>query len=98
MKIFIANWKMQLSPEESVRTARRFARVFRDYKGRALLCPDFLSLAAVSKILANSNLSLGSQDLSAFDRGAYTGSERNTIITFNIKNFAISHNIKMNVI
>lgn len=73
MKIFIANWKMQLSPEESVRTARRFARVFRDYKGRALLCPDFLSLAAVSKILAKSNLSLGSQDLSAFDRGAYTG-------------------------
>lgn len=29
---------------------------------------------------------------------ANTGSERNTIITFNIKNFAISHNIKMNVI
>lgn len=29
---------------------------------------------------------------------ANTGSERNTTITFNIKNFAISHNIKMNVI
>lgn len=28
---------------------------------------------------------------------ANTGSERNTTITFNIKNFAISHNIKMNV-
>lgn len=27
-----------------------------------------------------------------------TGPERNTIITFNIKNFAISHNIQMNVI
>ena len=27
-----------------------------------------------------------------------TGQERNTTITFNIKNFAISHNIKMNVI
>mgnify|MGYP003425924710 FL=1 len=27
-----------------------------------------------------------------------TGQERNTTITFNIKNFAISHNIQMNVI
>ncbi len=73
MKIFIANWKMQLSPEMSVRTARQFVRVFKNYQGQAVLCPDFLSLAAVSKILAKSPLALGSQDLSAFERGAYTG-------------------------
>jgi len=73
MKIFIANWKMQLGPEESVRTARSFARVFKNYQGQAVLCPDFLSLTAVSKILAKSPLVLGSQDLSAFERGAYTG-------------------------
>ena len=73
MKIFIANWKMQLDPAASLRTARGFARVFKNYTGKAVVCPDFLSLSSVAKVLAKSPLSLGSQDLSAFERGAYTG-------------------------
>lgn len=73
MKIFIANWKMQLDPVASVKTARSLVRLFRNFKGRAVICPDFLSLAAVAKILNSSPLLLGAQDVSAYERGAYTG-------------------------
>ena len=72
-KIFIANWKMQLSPETSLKTAKNFVRVFKDFKGTAVVCPDFLSLAGVAKIFKNSPLLLGAQDVAAFERGAYTG-------------------------
>lgn len=73
MKIFIANWKMQLDPAKSSRVARELVKNLRSYKGKVVICPDFLSLASVSKILAKSPLLLGSQDVSAYEHGAYTG-------------------------
>jgi len=72
-KIFIANWKMQLNPDEAVRNAKAFARQFKNFRGTAVVCPDFLSLASISKIFKNSPILLGAQDVAAFERGAYTG-------------------------
>jgi len=72
-KIFIANWKMQLSPAEALKTAKDFVHTFKDFKGLAVVCPDFLSLISVAKVLKNSPLLLGAQDVAAFERGAYTG-------------------------
>ncbi|MDD2680999.1 MAG: triose-phosphate isomerase [Patescibacteria group bacterium] len=72
-KIFIANWKMQLSPSEAIKTAKSFVKQFKTFKGTAVVCPDFLSLTSVSKIFKDTPLLLGAQDLAAFERGAYTG-------------------------
>lgn len=73
MKIFIANWKMELAPTEAEKRARAFVRVFKEYKGEAVVCPDYLSLASVAKIFKSSPLRLGAQDAAAHERGAYTG-------------------------
>lgn len=64
---------MQLTPVEAIKTAKSFVKYFRDFKGTAIVFPDFLSLASVSKIFKNSPLLLGAQDVAAFQRGAYTG-------------------------
>ncbi len=72
-KIFIANWKMQLSPIASVDLARSVARALKRYQGEAALCPDYLSMSAVAKTLQGSPVLLGAQDVAAYDRGAYTG-------------------------
>lgn len=73
MKLFIANWKMQLSPTAALQAARSFNRIFKSYPGKAVICPDFLSLNSVAKALQSSPLLLGAQDTGAFARGAYTG-------------------------
>jgi triosephosphate isomerase len=91
-KIFIANWKMQLSPAEALRTAKDFVRVFKNFKGTAVVCPDFLSLAGVAKIFKNTPLLLGAQDAAAFERGAYTGEvSALDLATYNTKYVLIGH-------
>jgi triosephosphate isomerase len=73
IRIFIANWKMQLSPSESIKTARSFTRAFKNDNSQIIVCPDFLSLPAIAKEFKNTNLLLGAQDAAAYERGAYTG-------------------------
>ncbi len=72
-KIFIANWKMQLSPLAAEKAAQAFARAFKGFSGTAVICPDFLSLRAVAGMIKKSSLFLGAQDVAAYPRGAYTG-------------------------
>ncbi|MBN2884547.1 triose-phosphate isomerase [Patescibacteria group bacterium] len=91
-KIFIANWKMQLSPAEALKTAKDFVRVFKNFKGTAVVCPDFLSLSGVAKIFKKSPLLLGAQDVAAFERGAYTGEiSALDLAAYNTKYVLIGH-------
>lgn len=72
-KIFFANWKMQLDYRGSLKLAAAFKNRFKTYRGEAVICPDFLSLAAIGRVVAKSVLKLGAQDLAAEIIGAYTG-------------------------
>ena len=72
-KIIVANWKMQLLPSEAKKLALSFLKSLVDVKNKIVVCPDFLSLAELTLLFKNSFISLGSQNLAAYDRGAYTG-------------------------
>ncbi|MCX6797993.1 MAG: triose-phosphate isomerase [Candidatus Falkowbacteria bacterium] len=72
-KIFVSNWKMQLNYSASLKLANDFKKKFKNFSGLAVLCPDFLSLAAVAQIIKTTPLKLGAQDCSLRDQGAYTG-------------------------
>lgn len=72
-KLFFANWKMKLSYKESLKQARLLKSALKDVKDGVVVCPDFLSIAALGKTFQGSNIELGSQDLAAYPNGAYTG-------------------------
>jgi len=72
-KLFIANWKMQLLPTQAQKLAQDFSKISSGAKDQIIICPDFVSLALISKNFKNKNIILGAQDLAAFDQGAYTG-------------------------
>ncbi len=73
-KIIIANWKMQLSLAETVRSAKKMKTKFSGFKkGKVVICPNFLSLAEVGKILKGGPIELGAQDVFWESKGAYTG-------------------------
>jgi triosephosphate isomerase len=71
----IANWKMNLSLNESVQLAKKInIKLMKEiWQRQVIICPDFLSLFPVSSALEKSKLKLGAQDVFWQEQGSYTG-------------------------
>lgn len=76
VKYLIANWKMQLSQDESVKQALSLSKLLAKNHVqediRVVVCPDFVSLSAVGEALAKSPIALGAQDGFYEEKGAFT--------------------------
>lgn len=73
-KIIIGNWKMKLMLAESLQIAEKFKEEFKDFKKKeVVICPSFVVLNEIGKILKKTNLKLGAQNVFYEESGAYTG-------------------------
>lgn len=73
-KIIVANWKMKLGLAETLKLTKRVKAKFKGLNsGIIAVCPNFISLPEVKKILSGSKIKLGAQDVFWEDKGAYTG-------------------------
>ena len=75
-KVIIGNWKMKKGLAESVALTKDIAEKFKDFgkEGREIvICPNLVALTEVAKILKNSKIKLGAQNVFWEDQGAYTG-------------------------
>ncbi|MBN2854544.1 triose-phosphate isomerase [Patescibacteria group bacterium] len=72
-KIIIANWKMKLSVEESLRLASKLNSGLIKSSKQVIVCPDFISLALISAAAFSDYFSLGAQDCAIKKNGALTG-------------------------
>jgi triosephosphate isomerase len=75
MKTIIANWKMNVGVRESVALARGALLTLRGRKHvpELVICPPFVALSEVRKVVARSAVTLGAQNVSWADSGAFTG-------------------------
>ncbi|HLD28124.1 MAG TPA: triose-phosphate isomerase [Patescibacteria group bacterium] len=72
--IIIANWKINLSLKKQLALAVELKKQLAGVKGKdVVVCPSFVSLAAISGELKKSNIFLGAQDVFWEKTGAYTG-------------------------
>ena len=72
--IIAGNWKLFKTISESVELVTLLKREFVDIEAIDLVvCPVFTSLAEVSDLLVETNISVGAQDLYWEDSGAFTG-------------------------
>ncbi len=75
--LIVANWKMQLSFNESIRhvenNRNRLAELGNHPDRQIVLCPSFPALYPIQEIISKTPIHLGAQDCSAFRGGAYTG-------------------------
>lgn len=76
MKYVIANWKMYEGTRGGVALMKA---VVRAYRGKVdlpeiVICPGFLAIGDIKKILSRSRMKLGAQDAFWEDEGAHTGS------------------------
>lgn len=73
-KIIIANWKMKLSLDDSVKLAKKIKTKFKSVSGGDIvICPNFLSLLQLGEIFKGTKIGIGSQDVFWEEKGAYTG-------------------------
>ncbi len=73
-KLIVANWKMYLTLSQSVTLAKRLTAVSRQPSaGCIVLCPSFVALEEVAKVVKHTSIKLGAQDVEPEKRGAYTG-------------------------
>ncbi len=73
-KIIIANWKMKLGIAETIKLAKKVKIKFQGLKnGVVVICPNFVALLEVNKVLKSSRIKLGAQDAFWEARGSYTG-------------------------
>ena len=74
-KLIVANWKMYLTLSQSIALSNGITRsTLRDLRSTVVLCPSFIALEEVEKIIKDTPIKLGAQDIFCCDeRGAYTG-------------------------
>jgi len=68
------NWKMNTTLDEAVELAGNILKGIENFKGvERVICPPFISLAAIREQLEGSSVKLGAQNLFYEEKGAYTG-------------------------
>lgn len=71
--IIAGNWKMYKTVEESVAFVQELLPQVQSFQGvDMVVCPNFMAIPEVSKVLANSPLKVGAQTLHWEKDGAYT--------------------------
>jgi triosephosphate isomerase len=72
--LIAGNWKMNTTVEEAVTLVGSMVKTLDGIDNvEKLVCPPFISLIAVSKLLANSSVRLGAQNMHYEEKGAFTG-------------------------
>ncbi len=72
--IIAGNWKMHTTIKEALALARGVRTGVQDIDGvETVVCPPFISIAAVSEVLAASRVDVGAQDVHWEQKGAFTG-------------------------
>jgi len=72
IKFCIANWKMYLNQSESIDFINTFNENKFDDLVKAVICPSYTSISELNKIKSK-EIYLGTQNVSLFDKGPYTG-------------------------
>jgi len=76
------NWKMNKTPQETEAFIERFLeRAALGDDLDVLLCPPFTSLDRAGRLLAESDVALGAQDLHPAEAGAFTGAVAGPMLT-----------------
>jgi triosephosphate isomerase len=73
-KVIAGNWKMYKTNREAIQLAKAIKnKVMRIKKTRVIICPPACALSEVAKVVAQSKIGLGAQNIHWEKEGAFTG-------------------------
>ena len=71
--VIAGNWKMNKTPAEAVELVKGLIPLVKDAKCDVVVCPTYVCLETVKKLIAGTNIKIGAQNMHWEDKGAYTG-------------------------
>ena len=71
--IIAGNWKMNMTPAEAERLVAELIPLVKDATCEVVVCPPYVDLALVGKLLSGTNIKLGAQSIHWAPKGAFTG-------------------------
>jgi triosephosphate isomerase len=72
--LIAGNWKMNTTLDEAITLVKKMLPGLEEVKDvEKVLCPPFISLAAVKELLEGSSIEVGAQNMYFEEKGAYTG-------------------------
>jgi len=72
--LIAGNWKMNTKLKEAENLVRAMSAELNSIEGvEKVLCPPFISLAAIKELIKGTSIILGAQNMFFEDKGAYTG-------------------------
>lgn len=71
--IIAGNWKMNMTPAEAERLVVELIPLVKDAACDVVVCPPYVDLAVVGKLLVGTNIKLGAQNIHWAPKGAFTG-------------------------
>jgi len=91
--IIAGNWKMYKTEEEATQLVSDLKQRLRDVIGvKVIVCPPFTALSSVNRILQDSSILLGAQNMHWEEKGAYTGEiSPSMLLTSGCKYVIIGH-------
>lgn len=71
--IIAGNWKMNMTPAEAEQLVAELIPLLKDAACEVVVCPPYVDLALVGKLLVGTNIKLGAQNVHWAPKGAFTG-------------------------
>jgi len=71
--IIAGNWKMNMTPGEAEQLVAELIPLLKDAACEVVVCPPYVDLALVGKLLVGTNIKLGAQNIHWAPKGAFTG-------------------------
>ncbi len=71
--VIAGNWKMNMTPAEAERLVVELIPLVKDAACDVVVCPPYVDLALVGKLLVGTNIKLGAQNIHWAPKGAFTG-------------------------
>ena len=71
--IIAGNWKMNMTPEAAEELVSALLPLVKDAKCDVVVCPPYVDLCVVSKLVKGTNVHLGAQNVHWAAKGAFTG-------------------------
>ena len=71
--IIAGNWKMNMTPGEAEQLVMALIPLVKNAKCDVVVCPPYVDLVTVGKLLVGTNIHLGAQNIHWAPKGAFTG-------------------------
>lgn len=95
--LIAGNWKMNKSPSEAESMIEELLKIDLDKEVEALIAPPFTAIDRVSKLLKDSNIKVGAQNVNENEDGAYTGEISISMLKdLNVKYVIVGHSERRN--